>query len=185
MVHFSTGYLAGRALGYREYRFETLCMAVAAYAPDFDMQLQRLSPFFAHGVWTHTVLGVLAMSLVMATITAVLTGWLKPSSSIRFRRLWALALLGGMTHLVLDAFTFYESQADAIHHRYLWPIWNFPWHINTVFPGVSYSVRVWVEVVYCVFVFSFILLYQWGYCRQNPFRIFDPRFWFSSDEVSR
>jgi hypothetical protein len=185
IIHFTTGYLAGRTLGYREYRFEALYMAIAAYSPDFDMPLRTFSPFFAHGIWTHTVVGMLIMSLALSVVARVAIAWLKPPVPIRFARLWGLALLGGMTHLVLDTFTFYESQVDATHHMYFWPIWNFSWHINTVFPGVSYAVRVWVEVVYCVMVALFILLYQWGYRRQNPFRMFDPRCWFSPNEVSR
>jgi len=185
MVHFATGYLAGRALGYREHRFETLLVAVAAYSPDFDMPLRRISPLFAHGIWTHTIVGVVAMSLVLSVVARVVLKWVKPPPAIGFWRLWGLALLGGMTHLVLDAFTFYYSEGDATHHMYFWPIWNFPWHINTIFPGTSFTVRVWVEVIYSIFVASFILIYQWGYRRQNPFCMFDPRRWFSSDTISK
>lgn len=180
-IHFSTGYLAGRALGYREYRFEALYMAVAAYSPDFDIPFRRFSPLFAHGIWTHTLVGVALMSLALAVVTRITMKGLEPPLRIPFARLWALAALGGISHLVLDAFTFYESPADAVHHMYFWPVWNFPWHINTMFPGVSYTVRVWVEVIYCVLVGSFILFYQWGYRKQNPFRIFDPRGWFSTN----
>ena len=180
-VHFSTGYLAGRALGYREYRFEALYTAVAAYSPDFDMQLQAFLPVFAHGIWTHTLVGVAGMSLVLSVAASAAMRLFRTPVPIHFRRLLGLALLGGTTHLLLDACTFYESQADATHHMYFWPVWNFPWHINTVFPGVTYSARVWVEVVYSVLVAFIILLYQWAYRRQNPFRMFDPRGWFRQD----
>jgi membrane-bound metal-dependent hydrolase YbcI (DUF457 family) len=181
-IHFFTGYLAGRAVGYREYRFETLFVAVAAYSPDFDSQLRKLSPFFAHGIWTHTIVGVVAMSLVLATLAFVLLRWFKPDTNLTFRRLLGLAILGGMTHLFLDAFTFYYSVDDATHHRYFWPVWNFPWHINTMFPSATFRLRVWVEVIYSVGVASVILLYQWLYRGQNPFRMFDPRKWFHTEE---
>lgn len=179
ITHFSTGYLAARGLGYREHRFEVFYVALAAYSPDFDLQLGHLSPFFAHGIWTHTLLGVGMMSFVLAMGAAAVIACFKRPAPIHFARLWGLAFLGGLSHLLLDTFTFYESPADAVHHMYFWPLWNFPWHINTVFPGVSYAVRVWIEVIYTVLVFAFILGYQWGYRKQNPFRIFDPRKWFS------
>jgi membrane-bound metal-dependent hydrolase YbcI (DUF457 family) len=181
MVHFGTGYLAGRSLGYREYRFEALYMALAAYSPDFDSKLSRISPFFAHGIWTHTLAGVIVLSFALALITATIPALCRRSLPIGFMKLWGLALAGGIIHLVLDAFTYYETPADAIHHMYLWPVWNFPWHINTMFPGASYTVRVWVEVIYSVCVATIILLYQWAYRKQNPLRIFDPRGWFSAD----
>jgi len=63
---------------------------------------------------------------------------------------------------------------------YFWPIWNFSWHINTIFPGTSYSTRVLVEVVYCVLVALLIGGYQWTYRKQNPFHMFDRRNWFTN-----
>lgn len=181
-IHFCTGYLAGRALGYREHRFETFFVAVAAYSPDFDSYLSGISPLFAHGIWTHTLVGVAAMSLVLAALAAAAMALFRPAGRIGFPKLWGLAMVGGLTHLLLDAFTYYYSEGDATHHMYFWPVWNFPWHINTMFPGATFTVRVWVEVVYSVAVASFILLYQWAWRRQNPFRIFDPRGWFSHED---
>lgn len=177
-IHFCTGYLAGRALGYREHRFEPLYMAVAAYAPDFDSSLSRFSPLFAHGIWTHTLVGIAVISVLFSAVIFGILVLVKGKSPIPYPRLLGLALLGGMTHLLLDGFTFYYSEGDAAHHMYFWPVWDFPWHINTVFPGVSFTLRVWVEVVYSVAVAACILLYQGLYKRQNPFRVFDPRGWF-------
>lgn len=180
-IHFCTGYLAGRALGYREHRFEPLFVAAAAYAPDLDSPLSRFFPSFAHGIWTHTLIGVAVISLLLAAAVFGLLVLVKGISPVSYRRLLGLAFLGGMTHLLLDGFTFYYSEGDAAHHMYFWPLWNFPWHINTVFPGVSFTVRVWVEVVYSVAVAAVILLYQGLYRRQNPLRAFDPRGWFRED----
>ncbi len=177
-VHFFTGYLAGRALGYREHRFETLYVAAAAYAPDLDSLLSGPVPFFAHGIWTHTLAGVIVMSVILSAVTFGIFTCLRIKSGLRYMRLLGLALLGGSTHLVLDAFTYYESAADATHHMYFWPFWKFPWHINTLFPTVSYTTRVGVEVLYSVLVAVLILGYQWGYRGQNPFRMFNPRGWF-------
>ncbi len=181
-IHFCTGYLAGRALGHREHRFEPFFVAVAAYSPDFDSYLDGISPFFAPGIWTHTLVGVAAMGLVLAAVAAAGLALFRPSGRIGFLKLWGLAVVGGLTHLGLDAFTFYYSEGDASHHMYFWPVWNFPWHINTMFPGATFTLRVWVEVVYSVAVASCILLYQWGWRGQNPFRIFDPRGWFSRED---
>ncbi|HDP33542.1 MAG TPA: metal-dependent hydrolase [Candidatus Hydrogenedentes bacterium] len=180
-VHFCTGYLAGRALGYGEHRFEVLYMSVAAYSPDLDSRLRSISPFFSHGVWTHTIAGVVVMSLVLAAITMLALTLFKRPAPLSFRRLFVLAAFGGMTHLLLDAFTFYYSEADATHHMYFWPVWNFPWHINTMFPEATFRLRVWVEVVYSVSVATIILMYQWLCRGQNPCRMFDPRRWFASE----
>ena len=177
-VHFCTGYLAARAIGYREHRFETLYVAVAAYSPDLDSFLSKISPFFAHGIWTHTLLGVGVLSFVLAAVTYGVLYLVRPLAPISFRRLLGLAFFGGVTHLLLDGFTYYYSENDATHHMYFWPLWNFPWHINTMFPGTSFRVRVWVEVVYSIFVGVTIVLYQGCYRRQNPFNMFDPRGWF-------
>ncbi|HRZ82420.1 MAG TPA: hypothetical protein P5069_08140, partial [Candidatus Hydrogenedentes bacterium] len=68
-IHFCTGYLAGRALGHREHRFEPLYVAVAAYSPDFDFLLRKVSPLFAHGVWTHTAVGMTAVALTLSAVT--------------------------------------------------------------------------------------------------------------------
>ncbi len=177
-IHICTGYLAGRALGYREYRFETLYVAAAAYAPDLDSLLNKLSPVFVHGVWTHTLAGVAVMSVLFAAGAAALLAVLGRKPHPGIGTLTVLAFLGGATHLFLDAFTFYESAADASHHLYFWPLWNFPWHINTLFPGASYTVRVLVEVLYSLFAASIILVYQWLCRGQNPFRMLNPRGWF-------
>jgi len=177
-IHFFTGYLSGRALGYREHRFETLYVAVAAYAPDLDSPLSGIFPFLAHGIWTHTLAGVAMMSVILSSLTFGVFAWLGTKGAPGFLRLVGLAFLGGVTHLVLDAFTYYETAADASHHMYCWPFWNFPWHFNTLVPGVTYAVRVWVEVLYSMLVASIILGYQWFYRGQNPFRMFNPRNWF-------
>ncbi|MBP7869358.1 MAG: metal-dependent hydrolase [Candidatus Hydrogenedentes bacterium] len=174
-IHFCTGYLAARALGYREHRFEALYVAAAAYAPDVDSLLSRFSPLFSHGIWTHTLAGVAVMSLIMASCTAAILAAFRITPRPKYGVLVGLALLGGVTHLFLDAFTYYESEADALHHLYFWPFWKFPWHINTVFPGVSYGVRIGVEVLYSLSVALYILGYQWFYRGQNPLRMFHPR----------
>ncbi|MCC6143806.1 MAG: metal-dependent hydrolase [Candidatus Hydrogenedentes bacterium] len=176
-IHFCTGYLAGRALGYREYRFEPLYIALAAYAPDFDLALRHVSPFFAHGIWTHTILGVTVMACPLALIGFACLRSVRSAQTPSLGRLWGLAVLGGLSHLLLDAFTYYESPADATHHMYFWPLWSFPWHINTILPAASYGLRVWIEVVYSILVAAAILGYLWAYRRQNPFRALYPRNW--------
>lgn len=177
-IHFCTGYLAGRTLGYREYRFETLYIAAAAYAPDLDSLLSSRFPLLAHGIWTHTLVGVAVISVILAAVAFGIFACFRKPPPLRFGKLLGLAFLGGITHLTLDAFTFYESEADTLHHMYFWPLWNFPWHINTLFPGTSYTVRVLVEVVYSIMAVSIILIAQWYGRGQNPFHMFNPRGWF-------
>jgi len=177
-IHCCTGYLAARALGYREYRFEALFISLGAYSPDFDIPLRRLFPGIEHGVWTHTIIGAILTACLFAGIVYILLCRFYSAASVSCIRLLGLATFGAGTHLFLDAFTFYYSVSDATHHRYFWPVWYFPWHINTMFPGVSFRIRVWVEVIYSFVVAGYILMYQWGFRGENPFRALFPEKWF-------
>ena len=95
-----------------------------------------------------------------------------------------LAILGVSSHLALDAWTFYETVEDQVHHMYFWPIWNFPVHINTMFPSAIYDVRVAVEVIYSIFVGAIILFVQWAWKKQNPFKMSVPANWLiASNEI--
>lgn len=182
IVHFFTGYLLARALKYKEHRFECFFMAFAAFLPDIDYIIGLFVPGFLHGVYTHTILSAVALAAAWA-----LVAWLalrKPwqgafTPGKLYLHLLGLAVLGALSHLALDAFTFYESAADQVHHVYFWPVWDFPVHINTMFPGTTYGTRVAVEVIYSVAVGVTILVLQWAWKKQNPFKMLVPSNWLS------
>ncbi|MEX2719164.1 MAG: metal-dependent hydrolase [Candidatus Sigynarchaeum springense] len=179
-VHFFTGYLIARALKYREHRFECFLMAFAGFLPDMDYILRFFVPAFSHGVWTHTIVFgfFLAFLLAFCACAAFANQWKGTRSAGRLLlHFVALAIIGVSSHLALDAWTYYESAADQVHHMFFWPVWNFPVHINTMFPAATYDIRVLVEVAYSIFVGVVILFVQWAWKKQNPFKAFVPSNW--------
>lgn len=170
-IHVCTGYLAARALGYREYQCECLFLSMAALAPDFDFVLSWVSPFFTHGIWTHTLVGMVVVSSILALLAYWISVVRNPPYSQGVLKWFYLALIGGLTHLGLDAFTYYYSEVDRWHHMYFWPISTFPVHINTMVPYATLSLRVWIEVIYSICV-CVTMGYLWLRRGENPFRMF-------------
>jgi hypothetical protein len=179
-THFFTGYVLARAMRFKHTRFETFFLAFASLIPDMDF---TVSLFFhvEHGVFTHTLVGgalfALAVACIVGCIKAGVNRFRPGTITIRFTMLLGLAMLGMAAHLAADSFTFYESAADATHHLYFWPFWDFPVHINTMFPGTTYATRVLVEVAYTAALGATILFYQWAYKKENPFVSFSPWAW--------
>ena len=179
-THLFTGYVLARAMRFKHTRFETFFLAFASLIPDMDF---TVSLFFhiEHGVFTHTLVGGALFALVVACIAGCIKAWVnhfKPGTiTIRFTMLLGLAMLGMVAHLAVDSFTFYETAADATHHLYFWPLWDFPVHINTMFPGTTYGARVLVEVAYTAALGAIILFYQWASKKENPFLSFSPWAW--------
>ncbi len=178
-VHFATGYLFARALGYKESRFEAFFMAASALMIDVDSTINIFIPF-EHGVFTHTIAGGFLLILAFTAITYAVAAPLLRKTGTSFARLLLLGVTGMLSHFLLDSFTYYESAADATHHLFFWPLWNFPVHINTLFPfdWMTYDVRVWVEVLYTVAI-AVVLLVQLFFKKQNFFGIFIPSRWMS------
>ena len=155
-------------------------MAFAGFLPDLDYILRFFVPTFSHGVWTHTIV----VSYLMATLWAI-CAWVALRTALRgtekagrmLLHFIGLAIIAVSSHLALDAWTFYETAEDQVHHMFFWPFWNFPVHINTMFPAATYDLRVAVEVVYSIFVGVVILFVQWAWKKQNPLRMFVPANW--------
>ncbi|MHA1684048.1 MAG: metal-dependent hydrolase [Promethearchaeota archaeon] len=181
-THVLTGFLVGRGFKFKSRRFESFYTGLAGLIPDFDFLFAHFMPGFEHGVATHTLIGGSLIALVYACIA-----WLgcmlfskdfKMENALTFTKLLGLAMLGMLSHLVLDSFTFYNSYAsDGTHHVYFWPFWDFPFHINTMFPAATYEIRVWVEVIYTVAISTYILLHLWLAKKENPFIAFSPWHW--------
>jgi hypothetical protein len=185
IIHFFTGFLIARALKYREHRFECFLISFAGFLPDIDYIIRFFVPTFSHGVWTHTIVFgyLLAALLGLVAWLCLKNAWKGAWSQGRLLvHFVGLAIIGVSSHLALDAWTFYESAADQVHHMFFWPVWNFPVHINTMFPAASYDLRVIVEVAYSVFVGVVILFVQWVWKRQNPFKMFLPVNWLIADK---
>ncbi|NMC07491.1 MAG: hypothetical protein GYA24_19915, partial [Candidatus Lokiarchaeota archaeon] len=165
-IHFFTGYLLARALKYREHRFECFLVSFAGFLPDVDYIIRFFVPTFSHGVWTHTILvsWFLAALLAFFAWACLKNTWRGTWSQGRLLlHFIGLSIIGVSSHLALDTWTFYETVEDQVHHMFFWPVWDFPVHINTLFPAASYDLRVTIEVAYSFFVGVFILFVQWAW----------------------
>ncbi|MHA1265751.1 MAG: metal-dependent hydrolase [Candidatus Helarchaeota archaeon] len=176
-IHFATGYLLAFGLRYKFNRFECLFLAVCALVPDFDFIINLFFPF-EHGVISHTLLGGFLFVSIFTIITWMFVRAFPHRLNLTLSRLLILATFGMLSHLLLDSFTFLPPGTGELdHHLYFWPIWNFPVHINTIFPGATYEMRIWVEIVYCVVVGGFLLLYLGLIRRINVFENLSPWRW--------
>jgi hypothetical protein len=176
-THFFTGYLAARFCKQKSGHFLLFFTAFAAIVPDMDFIVGRIIPSIRHGEFSHTILGGLLFELIYTVIVFAILFPMLSKSGISFWKLFQFALIGLGMHLLLDSFTFYENNPGEKPHMYFWPIWDFPVHINTLFPSVTYEIRVWVEVVYSIIMGLYILVYDWGYKKNNPFLMFNPKKW--------
>ncbi len=50
--------------------------------------------------------------------------------------------------------------------------------MNYIWPGVAYSVRILVEVVYTAVLAGMIIIYDWFIKKHNLFFMFVPKFWW-------
>ena len=158
-------------------QLECFLVGMAALIPDFDMIIGLFIPF-EHGVFSHTIIGGLIFTLGYALIIWIIGRNFLKEIDINFQILFILAAIGMFSHLLLDAFTFYYSfESDATHHMFFWPFWNFPIHINTLFSGATYELRVLVEVLFSLFLGIIILIYGWMIRKENPFQMFSPKHW--------
>ncbi|MFX0098882.1 MAG: metal-dependent hydrolase [Candidatus Hodarchaeota archaeon] len=191
ITHFLTGYLlVGRGLKYKNTRVESFLAGIFALVPDVDSIINQFVPF-EHGVFTHTLIGGLLFALIAAFITAGVIRLVSPGlfqkdheRHISVSRILLLSILGMFSHLALDMWTYHYGEADNTHHMYFWPLWNFAFHIDDIFPGprdLMWDIRVLVEVVYTIVIVAFILFYQWAKKKENPFYMFSPWHWVESD----
>ena len=118
-----------------------------------------------HGVFSHTIVGAMLFALFSSLLVYPFVRKFPENSTIPFSRLMALSTVGVFSHLLFDLIPYLPDEpvarANEIdHHMYFWPLWDFPVHFNTIFPGYTYTIRVIVEVVYMVQLGAF-LIYDW------------------------
>ena len=156
---------------------------MAALIPDFDSIIGLFFPF-ENGVFSHTIIGGLLFTLIYTSLMWVIGFRFLKAIDINYQQLFLMAVIGMLSHLFLDSFTFYYSDASsATSHMYFWPLWDFPFHINTTFPGATWEIRVLVEVFFSVFLGITILIYGWIIKKENPFEMCSPKKWSSYIEV--
>jgi inner membrane protein len=110
ITHFLTGAVLGRSGFNRKTALATATMTLAAEAPDLDIFWRFKGPvyYFAHHRgFTHSFLGLLLMSAL--TIAVVYLVWLLrgrktniPDLPPRWGRLFLLAYIAGLSHILLD-----------------------------------------------------------------------------------
>ena len=133
VTHFLTGACLGRSGFNRKTAYATLAMTLAAEAPDIDVVTGWGGPvtvFCHHRGITHTFLGAPLMALAVTGVVwgvAALQKRLRgqpPRQPVRWGRIWLLALLADLSHLLLDFTNNYGLRPffpfDA--HWYAWSI---------------------------------------------------------------
>ena len=156
---------------------------MAALIPDFDQIINLFIPF-EHGIFTHTLIGGFLFTLGYTGIIWIIGRDFFKENSSSFLFLLGLTTIGMLSHLLLDSFTFYYSyESSHTSHMYFWPIWDFPVHINTMFPGATWEIRVLVEVLFSIFLAVVIIIYGWLIKHENPLLMFSPEQWvlYTSD----
>ncbi len=178
ITHFLTGYGIARGLKYQNDRFEAFYLSAAAIIPDFDLLLNLFWTDFAHGVYTHTILGGLLFAFGFFGFAFLLLRSFLAKVDIKWTRLLTLTIIGLASHFLLDIFTHTRTSSPTDAHLYFWPFWDFSFHMNYIWPGVDYTVRILVEVVYTAALAGLIIIYDWFVKKYNLFFMFVPKFWW-------
>jgi inner membrane protein len=111
VTHFLTGAVLGRAGFNRKAAYATLAMTLAAEAPDLDVLWGFKGPVAAfehHRGWTHTLFGVPVEAAVVVGVIWAGHRLLRrdrgepPAAPVRWGLLYWFALIGLLSHLLLD-----------------------------------------------------------------------------------
>ena len=178
ITHFLTGYGIARCMKYRNDQFEAFYLSASAVIPDFDTLVGFFWPAFAHGVFSHTIVGGVLFAMGFFAVTLLILSSFLRHLNLKWPRVLALTMIGLSSHFILDIFTHTQTSTPSDAHLYFWPIWNFSFHMNYIWPGVDYSIRVLVEVVYTAILVILIVFYDWLTKNHNPFYMLVPRFWW-------
>jgi membrane-bound metal-dependent hydrolase YbcI (DUF457 family) len=175
ITHLLSAYLLGRAIKLKHGEFYTFFLAIAGIIPDVDLVIGLVVPNFPHGVFSHTILGGMAFEMIYVLITVAILYPLIKNLNISIKKLVLLAMLGLCVHLFLDIFTYAQPGIDDTHHLYFWPFSDYSVHMNIIWTSVTYTLRVWVEVIYTTIVACIVLFYGWCIKKEDPFLILIPK----------
>jgi membrane-bound metal-dependent hydrolase YbcI (DUF457 family) len=186
VTHFLTGYLLGRTVFKKENdHYVPFFCGLVAILPDIDMFLHLIIPIklFEHAVFTHTIVGMLIITLLFTLMNWAIGRKFLRKLEINIKLFAIIALSGMISHLILDIFTFREDVWTTDAHLYFWPFWNLSFHFNaffhqSVFPNTR-LVRITIEVIYTAIIGVYIIFYQWGNKKENPFFMFNPKLWLN------
>ncbi len=186
ITHFLTGYLLGRIVFKKKNdHFIPFFCGMVAILPDIDQFLHLIIPIqiFEHAVITHTIIGMLILTLLYTLVNWAVGRRFLKNININFKLLIMVALAAMLSHLIIDIFTYREDIWTTNAHLYFWPLWNFSFHLNaffhqSVFPNI-YLIRLAIEIIYSAILGIYIIFYQWAYKKENPFLMFNPKLWLN------
>jgi inner membrane protein len=120
----------------------TLTLALSAEAPDIDVALNvfgKVTGFEYHRGYTHTFIGAPFLALAVVGFVWLIHRWRlkrghEPPHPVRWRVLYALALLGSVSHILLD-FTNNYGVRPFMPFSYRW----FSWDIIFIFEPLLFA----------------------------------------------
>ena len=142
VTHVLFGSTLSRAGLNRKSGLATLTLAISAELPDIDVLanvLGRMEGFAHHRGITHTFIGVPIVSALALAIVWLIHRWRlkrgkKPPIPVRWPVLYGFALLGGLSHILLD-FTNNYGVRPFEPFDYRW----FSWDIVFIFEPVLFA----------------------------------------------
>ncbi len=158
--HFLAAYLIGRKLNLT--RGKLFLITFFGIISDFDVPFFYIllgfkNPSFYHAGITHTLIfGLLAA--IIATVIAIIIELRKKKENVSvkyFLMFFSIAMLGFIIHISLDVITVANEYA-SLHHLYFWPLWNFSFHIEYMFP-LSHAVIWTFQFAINFFIIGFLL----------------------------
>jgi inner membrane protein len=142
VTHILFGATMGRAGLNRTTALATLTLALSAEAPDIDVFMNlfgKVTGFAQHRGYTHTLIGAPFMAAAVVGFVWLLHRWRlkrghEPPQPVRWRVLYGLALLGSLSHILLD-FTNNYGVRPFMPFSYRW----FSWDIIFIFEPVLFA----------------------------------------------
>nr|MDO8110140.1 metal-dependent hydrolase [Candidatus Sigynarchaeota archaeon] len=182
ITHMVTGYFIARLFrrnpGKQRFahdEFPVLFTAFAAILPDIDSSIG-----IPHAQATHTLV-IAALLAVAYTAVVFLAGFpFLRKARYAFSQLLVLALLGVISHLALDIFTYYGADCStALAHQYFWPLWNQSFHLDCLIAPMPpvYLLRALVEWAFYSPFLLVVLIYRGFKHKENPLAMFNPTAW--------
>jgi inner membrane protein len=140
LTHFLTGACIGRAGLNRKTALATAATTLAAEAPDLDVIYDfngRITGFQHHRGWTHTVLGLFVVGLLIVAVLYLWYRWKlrrgkwKHDRPPRWGLLYLFTLIAGVSHILLD-FTNNYGVRPFMPFSYRWFSWDIVFIVEPI-----------------------------------------------------